>query len=332
MTGTIPFTTTDETGPSNRELSDTLEEIAALLEAQEANPFRVRAYRRAARTVAELRSPVRKIVQEEGIEGLVELPGIGESLARSLEQLCRSRHLGLLERLRGETTPERVLTTVPGIGPQLARRIHEELGIENLHELDIAAYDGRLDSVPGLGRRRIQGIRETLAGRLRREPARAVSTGQTQSRADEPPVEELLDIDREYRSKADAGRLPRIAPRRFNPRGEAWLPILHTHRDDRQYTALFSNTARAHELGTTGDWVVIYRDDHRGHGQWTVVTARLGPWRGQRVVRRARKRDTASALKDQPPRCSHRARFMTAAMKSALPCVYAARSAQSTAS
>jgi putative hydrolase len=79
--------------------------------------------------------------------------------------------------------------------------------------------------------------------------------------------------------------LPRIAPRRFNPTGQAWLPILHTQRSDRHYTVLFSNTARAHELGTTKEWVVIYRDDAKGDGQWTVITARLGKLRGRRIVR-----------------------------------------------
>ncbi len=56
-------------------------------------------------------------------------------------------------------------------------------------------------------------------------------------------------------------------------------------RDAAEYTALYSNTARAHELGTTQDWVVIYRDDNDGGGQWTVVTATTGPLRGKRVVR-----------------------------------------------
>jgi putative hydrolase len=108
----------------------------------------------------------------------------------------------------------------------------------------------------------------------------------------EPSIVELLDVDREYRERGAAGTLARIAPRRFNPRRESWLPVLHTEREGRQYTALFSNTARAHELGATDDWVVIYRDDHGGRGQWTVVTARRGPLVGRRVVR-GRERECA---------------------------------------
>ena len=99
-----------------------------------------------------------------------------------------------------------------------------------------------------------------------------------------PPVSELLDVDREYREKVFAGQLQLIAPRRFNPAGEAWLPILHTGRGTRHYTALYSNTARAHGAGKTRDWVVLYHDDGSGERLHTVVTAARGSMRGRRVV------------------------------------------------
>jgi hypothetical protein len=102
-----------------------------------------------------------------------------------------------------------------------------------------------------------------------------------------PPVEELLDVDREYRERAAAGTLYRIAPRRMNPHHEAWLPILHTTRGPRHYTALYSNTPHAHEQHATHDWVVLYFD-HDGRGgerQCTVITSRFGPLAGHRIVR-----------------------------------------------
>ncbi len=135
-----------------------------------------------------------------------------------------------------------------------------------------------------MGEKRIRGIREALAGRFQRQPAGA-TIQPPRPRPLAPPVAELLETDREYREKARSGRLPKIAPQRFNPTGEAWLPVLHTQRGDHHYTALYSNTARAHELGMTHDWVIIYQDDHGGHGQWTVVTSRFGPLRGHRIVR-----------------------------------------------
>jgi putative hydrolase len=110
---------------------------------------------------------------------------------------------------------------------------------------------------------------------------RAVRTG-----PDEPPVAVLLDVDREYRSKARAGELRTIAPKRFNPKGEAWLPILHARPGKWHFTALFSNTARAHELGKVEDWIVLYfQSDGGGEAQRTVVTETRGALTGQRVVR-----------------------------------------------
>lgn len=267
----------------NEQIAQRLDEIAELLENQGANPFRVGAYHNAAQTVRNLNRPVHAIIANEGRAGLRKLHGIGESLARTIEQIAYAGQLPLLVQLRGEAGPEEILTTVPGIGPELARRIYEGLGIESLTDLEMAAYDGRLAEVPGMGRRRIRLIRESLAGRFRRRP-RVAELNRSPQR-DQPPVAELLDVDREYREKAQSGRLHRIAPRRFNPTGEAWLPVLHTRRGEHQYTALFSNTARAHELGTTHDWVVIYRDDSGGQGQWTVVTSRAKDLQGKRVVR-----------------------------------------------
>jgi putative hydrolase len=135
-----------------------------------------------------------------------------------------------------------------------------------------------------MGRKRVRAVVESLAGRFRRRP-RIPESPAPRAPSDQPSVAELLDVDAEYRQKVKSGALPRIAPRRFNPTGEAWLPVLHTERGSRHYTALYSNTARAHELGTTHDWVVIYRDDRGGDGQWTVVTSQYGELRHKRIVR-----------------------------------------------
>jgi hypothetical protein len=170
-----------------------------------------------------------------------------------------------------------LLASAPGIGRVLADRLHEELGLETLADLEAAAHDGRLATVAGFGPKRLAGIRDSLAYRLGRVRVPIV-TGEP------PSVAELLDVDREYRQKASAGELQRIAPRRFNPSREAWLPILHTRRGNRRYTALFSNTARAHRTGHARDWVVLYGDNGSGEHRHTVLTAAYGPLRGRRVV------------------------------------------------
>jgi len=100
-----------------------------------------------------------------------------------------------------------------------------------------------------------------------------------------PDVAVLLDVDAEYRHQAEADKLKTIAPRRFNPDHAAWLSLLHTERDDLSFTALFSNTARAHKRGKTHEWVVIYYNRDGRQDQCTVVTANRGPLDGRRSVR-----------------------------------------------
>ena len=271
--------------PTNAELAAALGETAGLLAAQFASPFRIAAYRRAAQVVRDLDRSVASIERELGIAGLLEIPGVGKSIARSLRQLVRKGRMHRLDELRQREIRRETYASLPGIGLKLAQRIRAALGIESLEEVHAAAYDGRLEGVPGVGRKRVQVIRECLAARL---PHLATVMPPSFSRSappDAPSVATLLDIDREYRLKAQAGRLLRVAPHRFNPTGAAWLPILRTQREGRQYRAIYSNTARAHELAHTDDWVVIYRDEPSGGGQWTVVTGRFGPTRGQRIVR-----------------------------------------------
>lgn len=101
----------------------------------------------------------------------------------------------------------------------------------------------------------------------------------------QPSIGELLSIDAEYREKASAGELVRVAPRQFNPTGAEWLPILHTQRNDWHYTAAFSNTAHAHRIGKTDDWVIIHRDAREKAGSWTVITSKYGRLKGRRIVR-----------------------------------------------
>ena len=263
----------------NEDVAGRLDEVARLLAAQGASRFRVGAYERAASTVRRLPRPVSDVLEREGLEGLEALPGIGPGIARAIRDLLERGRLAMLERLRGESEPTKVLASVPGIGRTLADRLYHDLGIETLEDLEAAASDGRLQHALGFGPKRLAGIRDSLAQRLQRVRRPAAAT------RDVPTVRELLDVDREYRGKAAAGELVKIAPRRFNPNHVEWLPILHTTRRGRHYTALFSNTARAHQLGRTDDWVVIYWEDGIGERQCTVVTARTGPWAGHRVVR-----------------------------------------------
>lgn len=272
--------------PTNEEIAARLREIADLLEAQDANPFRVRAYRDAATTIEHEDDSVPERYDAGDAAALQELPNVGESIAGAVAEFLDTGSIGLLDRLRGETDPVAQLARLPGIGKTLAQRVHRELEVETLSELEAAAHDGRLGEVKGFGEQRIEALKDILDTRLRRRGRARSQSGDSQSGDQEgtPPVAELLDVDREYREKAAAGELRTIAPRRFNPEGEAWLPILHTERNGRSYTVLYSNTARAHELGKTRDWVVMYIDED-GERQFTVVTSQRGDLEGKRVVR-----------------------------------------------
>ncbi len=273
-------TVTDE----NQQIADWLRQAADLLAAQGANPFRVSAYRHAAECVARWPESVAAIHAREGRKGLDALPGIGEGLANAIAEMLTTGRWGRLERLRGSIDPVALFQTVPGIGGGLARRIHDTLHVDTLEALELAAHDGRLESVPGVGHRRAAAIRATLTDLLDHRRLRLPAP--SSAKPHEPPVALVLDVDREYREKAQAGTLPAIAPKRFNPEGTAWLPVLHAARGEWHFTALYSNTARAHELGHMRDWVVIYcYDDQHMERQHTVVTETHGALVGRRVVR-----------------------------------------------
>jgi putative hydrolase len=264
----------------NETIAGKLREMADVLEQQQADGFRISAYRRAAASVDSLPTSIGDIAHADGLDRLMALPAIGRGIAMAIMEMLSTGRWSQLERLRGALQPEQLFQTLPGIGPELAARIHGELHVDTLEALELAAYDGRLAGVPGLGHRRVAGIRAALTERLGRQRIRALL------HAKAPPVALLLDIDREYREKAEAGSLRLIAPKRFNPAGEAWLPVFHTARGQWRFTALFSNTRNAHELGKTKDWVVIYAHmDTEPESQSTVVTEGRGPLLGRRVVR-----------------------------------------------
>ncbi len=210
--------------PTNEEIADVLERVAELLEAQDANQYRVRAYRRAAQVIERSEKTIANIADSKE-ERLEDLPEIGIRIAGSIREFVHTGRLILLERLEGQVSPEDLFTTVPGIGEELAKRIHSQLHIETLEELELSAHDGRLEKVDGLGERRIRGLRDspaTMLSRSSRRRARRIrylEKEQAGQRGDisKPSMSAILDGDAEYRRKAASGQLKTITPRRFNP-------------------------------------------------------------------------------------------------------------------
>ena len=272
--------------PTNEDVANVLDQIADLLEVQGANPFRVQAYRRGAESVRASGQSVAEVVEAGDGEALQRLPNVGEGLSSIIRTYVRTGRSDMLERLKGAVTPEEVFARVPGIGSELAQRISEHLDISSLEELEQAAHDGRLEEVEGFGPKRVRNVRVSLAGMLSTAAQRRRRQAAGAPEAEEQPtVDLLLDVDEEYRYRAAAGELRKIAPKRFNPEGEAWLPVLNTERDGWSVTALYSNTKRAHDLRKTDDWVVLYYERHGEEDQATVVTETSGSLEGKRVVR-----------------------------------------------
>ena len=277
-----------QTTPGNTEVADILERVAGLLELQKQNRYRVRSYRNAAAAIRDSERPIAELLHEQGTDALRKLCGVGPKLAGAIEEIVETGRLILLERLEDAASAEAPFIRVPGVDHDEGARIHEALGIETLEELEVAAHDGSLAQVAGMDEQRVQEIRDALArmlGRSTRRLDRWERAARRQRSEAEPPVEILLELDEEYRTKAEAGQLRTIAPRRFNPQREKWLPIMKTQRGESSFTLLFSNTARAHELGKTRDWVVIYCKQRGQESQCTVITSQVGRLRGRRIIR-----------------------------------------------
>lgn len=152
----------------NSDVAAVFEEIADLLEIEGSNPFRIRAYRNAARTVRDLPREVRAMLDEG--EDLTELPGIGEDLAGKIKEVVETGTAAVLEEHRKKmpkTLPE--LLRIPGIGPKRVKALHHHLGIRTLDQLQKAAQDGRVRVLHGFGPKTERSILDRLKGRIGEE-------------------------------------------------------------------------------------------------------------------------------------------------------------------
>ena len=180
----------------NSDVAEVFNRVAALLEIEGANEYRVRAYRDGARTVSTLSRDVSEMVDEG--EDLTELSGIGENLADKIEEIVKTGGLAQLRELEQRTPPELVeILDIAGLGPKRVQIIHQELGVTSLDELQEAAEEGRIRELHGLGEKTEEKIREDVArwnaadNRTRRDLA-------------EDMVEPLLDFLRDLDDVVEA--------------------------------------------------------------------------------------------------------------------------------
>ncbi|MCL4316261.1 MAG: DNA polymerase/3'-5' exonuclease PolX [Gammaproteobacteria bacterium] len=153
----------------NADVAAVFEEIADLLEIENANPFRVRAYRTAARVIGDLNREVSDLLAQGA--DLTELPGIGADLAGKIQEIVSSGASAMLVKLRKHTPPALIeLLKLPGLGPKKVKVLYQELDIHSLDQLARAARDGRIRNVHGFGAKTEAKILEAIA-------AQAGSTG-----------------------------------------------------------------------------------------------------------------------------------------------------------
>ena len=145
----------------NADITAIFEEIADLLEIQGANPFRIRAYRNAARILGDLPQEARTLV-EKG-DNLTRLPGIGADLAAKIGEIVTTGHCSLLERLRRELPPAVTeLLRIPGLGPKRVKALYHDLDVQTLEQLQRAAQDGRIRALHGFGEKTEQNILQAV--------------------------------------------------------------------------------------------------------------------------------------------------------------------------
>jgi DNA polymerase (family 10) len=148
----------------NADIAAVFEEIADLLEIKDENPFRIRAYRNAARTVSALGRELASVLEREG--ELPRLPGVGPDLAGKIREICASGTCALLERLHRELPPAiSELLKIPGLGPKRVRQLYDALDVKTVEDLRRAAGAGRIRELPGFGEKMEARIREAVAAR-----------------------------------------------------------------------------------------------------------------------------------------------------------------------
>jgi DNA polymerase (family 10) len=175
----------------NSDIADAFREIADLLELQDANEFRVRAYRDAARTIDGLSGKLTDMVDDD--TDLTQLDNIGDSTADKIVEFIETGTMEQLEQLRAELpTGLREIMEVEGLGPKRTRELYDELGIENLDDLERAAEKGDIADVEGFGEKTEENIEEGV------ERARETTSRTPLPRAEElaePLVDLLRDVD-----------------------------------------------------------------------------------------------------------------------------------------
>ncbi len=174
---------------TNSEIAETFETIVSLLQMKEEKGFTIRAYQRAARTIERLPRDVDAMVREG--EDLTEIPGIGKAISAKISELVDTGEMSYLERLKAEF-PEGILDLVeiPGLGPKTVVRVWKELDVTSVEALSAAIEDGRVASLPRMGKKSAENI------------LRAIQFAR--SKGDRTPIARAMDTAQRVRSHMES--------------------------------------------------------------------------------------------------------------------------------
>jgi len=200
----------------NLDVARILDEVADLLEIQGANPFRVRAYRGAVRTVEGLTRPLSQMVDEG--EDLTELPGIGKQVDAHIRELLQTGELTVLDEITREVPRTLVeLVRLDGVGPKKAKKLWEELGVESVAMLEVEIEKGTVEELAGFGEKSVQKIRRSIGdyrkqtGRFLRADAEQLIAGLLKHMETAPDVARLEVAGSFRRRKETVGDVDLLA-------------------------------------------------------------------------------------------------------------------------
>ncbi|MFC1510957.1 DNA polymerase/3'-5' exonuclease PolX [Candidatus Margulisiibacteriota bacterium] len=143
----------------NQEFAQFFLEIAEFLELKDDNPFRIRAYRKAAQNIESSSKSLTAIYNASGLHGLEKIPGIGEGIAAKIEEIIKTGKLKFYQKLLKEFPKGFIeIIETPGLGPKTAMRLLKKLKIDSLKKLEAAAKAGELRNLPGLGAKKEENI------------------------------------------------------------------------------------------------------------------------------------------------------------------------------
>jgi DNA polymerase (family 10) len=151
---------------TNEDIARRFNQMASLMEVRGEDPFRLRSYRMAAEAIETWPTPMEEIAREQGLSGLLEIPGVGKALAGKIVELVETGTFDAWQRLTAET-PATVLDLLelPGVGPKTAAMLHQKFNISSLDDLRKFAAGGGLEMVDGIGAKTAERIKANLARR-----------------------------------------------------------------------------------------------------------------------------------------------------------------------